>query len=224
MVTGAARGIGLALTRAHLDREGRVIANHRGAPGEGLEALKAKHGARLHLVSCDLRDPGIAARFEAELRGPLDVLVNNAGVFGPRGRTLSEDDRAGALEAYDVNALGVVYLTQAVLPFLKLAPRPRVVAVSSLLGTRAKAQRASLPYALSKAALNMAVHILAFDLAAHDIAVAGLRPGHVPTAMNGFTGPDTPEDSAAGLLRVIDGLSVCTPPPFLDFTGAHLSW
>lgn len=223
-ITGAGGGIGMALVRAHLARGGKVYAHHRGAPGDALTALQAAHPDRLTLVAFDLREPGISAAINASVDGPVDVLVNNAGVFGPRGRRLAEDDRAAALAAFDVNVLGAIYVTQALDARLKSAKRARIVAISSLLGTAQRADKASLSYALSKAALNMAVHMLAHDMAPHGIATAALRPGHVPTAMNGFTGPDSPEASAAGLLSVIDGLTPQTPPPFLDFTGAELDW
>jgi NAD(P)-dependent dehydrogenase (short-subunit alcohol dehydrogenase family) len=224
LITGAGRGIGLGLAGAHLARGGRVLASCRGAPSSELAELKSNYPDRLAVLDFDVRDTDAIERAAGAIAEPIDVIINNAGVYGPREPSFRELDTAGALEAFDINALGPMRVTAAFLPHLKQESRPRVVAISSLMGSMTKPGAGSLAYRLSKAALNRAMLAIGEELAPDGIAVACLRPGHVRTAMTTPSAPMTPDESAAGLLAVIDGLDAVGHTSFIDVTGALLSW
>lgn len=223
LITGANRGIGLALARAHLARGGRVIATHRReAPGPGLDAL-SEDSDRLSLLRWDLREPPDPARL-APLPDRIDVICANAGIFGPRDPSAFGLDQAGLREAFEVNALGTLRTVETFLPRLRTAPRPRIVALTSLMGTASRAGRGSLGYRMSKAAMNMAMQVMAAELAPEGIALACLRPGHVRTRMGGETGALSPAQSAAALLALVDGLQPGPGARLLDIDGTPLPW
>lgn len=224
VVTGAARGIGLAVAGAHLQRGGRVLATHRGDKPATLQALENRFPGRLGTLRHDLRD--VLAPDQVSPGAPLvvDVLFHNGGVYGPRTADFRNQDHAAVLDTIDTNALGLLRITEAILPHMASAPRPRIVAVSSLMGTLARIGRNDIAYRVSKAAMNMVFHVIAADLAATRIAMACLRPGHVRTDMGGPGGAISPAESAAAMLPVVDRLTFSAPPPFLDLTGEPLAW
>jgi NAD(P)-dependent dehydrogenase (short-subunit alcohol dehydrogenase family) len=224
LVTGAARGIGLAVVQAHLARGGKVLACLRDTPTDGVAALVAEHGPRLRLLTFDLRDGAAILRAASEVDDPIDVLFNNAGIYGPRADSFRGLDGHGCLDAVDVNAFGALRVIDAFLPQLQKTARPRIVAVSSLMGAMGHPGTGSLAYRVSKAALNKAMQTVAEELRPLGVSVACLRPGAVTTRMNPRPGQMSPEESAAHLLARVDALTVTASPQFLDTTGAVLSW
>ena len=224
VVTGSNRGIGLAVAEAHLAREGHVLAGFRGAPCDALLDLRDRFGDRLTHVPLDLRAPPDPDLIRQVVSRPIDVIFHNAGIFGPRAPGFRDLDHAAVLEAFDVNVLGMIRVTEAFLPYMEGAPRPRIVAVSSLMGTIAKAAPDSFAYRTSKAAMNMALHLMAAELTSSGIALACLRPGHVRTDMGGPHGSLSPAESAAAMLPIVDRLQPADRPPFLDIDGQALPW
>lgn len=224
LITGAGRGIGLALTQAHLERGGTVLATYRNALPKSLSELSGANPERLVPICFDQQQEQSPEQFRAFIRNPLDVMVHNAGVYGPRSPSFQNHNYAETLKTFDINTLGVLRVTEAFLPFMANAPNPRITAISSLLGTRAKAGANDIAYRLSKAALNMAMHVMAANLAPQKIATACLRPGHVRTDMGGPNGAISAEQSAQALLTVIDQMTFSPKPVFLDLTGEPLDW
>lgn len=223
MVTGAGRGIGLALVKTLLEQGKAVIAHHRGAPSSSLQELLDRYPDSLEHVAFDLRKPVGDDVLSALKPGPIDVLVNNAGVFGPRKRRIAPQDHAQSIEAFEVNVIGTVAVTELVLPRLKQSPNPRLAFITSLAGTAAKAAGAPMIYGASKASLNWLIQMFGFELSGDGVAVAGLRPGSVPTDMNPH-GRDDPQVCARGIIEVIDRMAPELPTPFWDFTGERLDW
>jgi NAD(P)-dependent dehydrogenase (short-subunit alcohol dehydrogenase family) len=232
LVTGANRGLGLSLVRALLARGDRVVAACR-QPGKATELnhLAGEHPGRLHLLPLDVADAKSQAELARELplvlndddgEGRLDLLVNNAGVLhsGERfGRV-----GAGHLEdSFRTNAMGPFLLVQALAPLL--ADGAKVANLSSVLGSIAATARFGTPsYAISKAAQNMATVLLAHALQERGIVVLALHPGWVQTDMGGKDATVAPEDSAEGLLRVIEGAKPCDSGRFLDWKGRAIEW
>ncbi|MCP2669680.1 SDR family NAD(P)-dependent oxidoreductase [Maricaulaceae bacterium EIL42A08] len=224
MVTGASRGIGLALSRAHVARGGQLVGNYRGNPPAELVELQDQNRDRVQLCAFDLRAGDIKQKLQDLDPGPIDVLINNGGINGPKKTGILGQDCEQALDVFNVNALGAVRVIESALPFLSESENPRVATISSLLGTFDKAAMGRFAYGLSKAALNFAVHLAAHEFYEKGIAFACLRPGHVQTRMNGFTGPMTPDESAQALLPIIDTMKPELPPPFFDYTGDRMDW
>ena len=228
LVTGGNRGLGLALVRALLGRGDRVVATCR-QPGKAtaLNTLAGEHPARLHVLPLDVAEPKSHAELARELplvlgEGRLHLLVNNAGVlhsgerFGNLGAAHLED-------SFRTNAMGPLLLTQALAPLL--ADGARVANLSSQLGSITGCSRFGTPsYNISKAAQNMATALLAHALAGRGIVVVALHPGWVRTDMGGEQATETVDASAAGLLRVVDGLGTEDSGAFRDWQGNTLPW
>ena len=229
LITGANRGLGLALARALLARGGHVVATCR-QPGKATELnrLAGEHPGRLHVLPLDVAQPRTHAELARELPlvigadGRIDLLVNNAGVLhsGERFGSVAADNLEDSLRT---NAMGPFLLTQALAPLL--ADGAKVANISSQLGSIANTARFGTPtYNMGKAAQNMATRLLAHALHERGIVVLALHPGWVQTDMGGKDAQVTPEASAHGLLQVIDGATRRDSGRFLDWRGDTLPW
>ena len=216
LITGSSRGIGLELARQLRDRGDAVIAACR-RPTPALEAL----GVRVE-AGVDVSDGGAVAALASRLEGvDLDWLINNAGIL--RRNTLGSVDYDSALRQLQVNALGPLRVTEALLP--KLSPGSKVAIVTSRMGSIADNSSGShYGYRMSKAAANMAGVSLARDLAPRKIAVCLLHPGYVATDMTGGKGEVSPAVAAAGLISRIDELRLATSGSFWHADGRVLPW
>lgn len=223
LVTGANRGIGLELVRQLLARKQRVTATARQPErAEALQQLLGDFGDALRIVTLDVgNDASIAALATTLGSQPLDVLINNAGVGS--NDNLMSFSREQALAIYATNAVSPMLVTRALLPALRAATSAKVVNISSLMGSVAdNTSSGSHAYRMSKAALNMATKCLAIDLARDGVVVAAMHPGWVKTDMGGKRAPIEVEDSAKGILKVVDGLDAKAAGALIDFTGRTL--
>ena len=222
IVTGANRGLGLALATALLARGDRVVAGCR-HPGQAsaLNRLAGEHPGRLQVLPLDVAAPKAPAEFAREVGlapAPLGLLVNNAGVLHT-GERFGSVSAANLEDSFRTNAMGPFLLTQALAS--RLADAAKVANITSELGSIAGTGRFGTPsYNISKAALNMASVLLRHALAERRITVLALHPGWVQTDMGGKSASITPGQSAAGLLRVIDGASFADSGRYLDWRGA----
>ena len=228
LVTGANRGLGLEFTRQLLARGDRVIATCR-HPGKALALteLAAAHPGHLHILPLDFaseRSIAEAARETAALTDSLDVLINNAGML-VSGERFGSIAHKSLTESFAANVAGPLLLTQALCPLLEKGKNPRVMNLSSRLGSLAGTQSFGTPsYAISKAALNMATRQLAAALAPQGIAVFCVSPGWVSTDMGGANAPVAPQNSVAGLLTVLDAATKNDAGQFVDYKGAEIAW
>jgi NAD(P)-dependent dehydrogenase (short-subunit alcohol dehydrogenase family) len=229
LVTGANRGLGLEFVRQLLARGDRVVATCR-HPGKAtaLNALAGEHPGRLHVLPLDVADPRAIAELQRELLlladdgDRLDLLVNGAGVLHS-GERFGSVSAVNLDDSFRTNAMGPFLLTQALAP--RLADGARVANITSQLGSIANTTRFGTPsYDISKAAQNMATALLAAALRERGILVVALHPGWVQTDMGGAGATVTPQDSVAGLLRVIDRLKAADSGRFLDWRGQSLPW
>ena len=155
---------------------------------------------------------------------PIDVLFCNAGISGKRGMALGSFDYDSWEEVLRVNLLGAAAVTEALLPNVLAGSRKLIAMMSSRLGSIAEASGMTLPYATSKAALNMLVKGLAATLASEGVIVVALSPGWVRTDMGGASAPLAPETSVAGLRQVIAGLRAADSGKFLSHDGSPIPW
>jgi len=216
LVTGANRGIGLALCRQLHQRGLETIGVCRRSSVE-LEAL----GVRVETgVDVTNEDSLVAlTRRIGSLR--LDLLINNAGVL--LNETVDALDFTQIRRQFEVNSLGPLRVTRALLP--KLARGAKIALITSRMGSIAdNTSGGHYGYRMSKAALNMAGASLAHDLRPRGIAVAILHPGFVRTEMTGQQGYIDPEQSARGLLERIDELTLDTSGQFWHVNGERLPW
>ena len=219
LVTGANRGIGLALCTLLAGRGEQVIAACRDS-SKALDAL----GVRVE-TGVEVGDPDSVQRLAETLAGqPLDWLINNAGVLrrdtlgGLHGEALDD-----LYLQFRVNSVGPLLVTQALLG--NLQPGAKIGIVTSRMGSVGDNTSGSYyGYRMSKAAVNAAGKSLAMDLKERGIAVALLHPGYVRTEMVGGGGDVEPEQAAAGLIARLDELTLDTTGGFWHANGEALPW
>jgi NAD(P)-dependent dehydrogenase (short-subunit alcohol dehydrogenase family) len=173
----------------------------------------------------DVTDEGsIAALARALGDAAIDVLVNNAGVYGCR-QSLGRIDYAGWEGILRTNVLAPVAVTEALLPALQRAARRRVALITSRMGSIAdNTSGGTYAYRSSKAALNAAGRCLALDLKDHGVIVLMLHPGWVRTDMGGAGARLEPRESIAGLRRIIDGAEMRQSGGFYAYDGSEVPW
>ena len=217
IVTGANRGIGLALAAGLAARGHKVLATCR-TSSPALDALGVEV---LRDVDVSM-DSGIAALVKAVGTRAVDWLVNNAGIY-VQGDRLGELNVEGLRKQFEVNALAPLRVTDALRD--RLGPGAKVALVTSRMGSiDDNTSGGAYGYRMSKAALNMAGKSLAVDLKGRGVAVAILHPGMVKTDMIGRYGQVEPEDAARDLIARIEGLTLETTGTFWHAKGQILAW
>jgi short-subunit dehydrogenase len=222
LITGAARGIGAELARQALAAGHEVIGTVRQVlpdVGDGMTLISGVDMTKLETI----------ARIGDALNGrPIDVLINNAGIIGPKRQSTLDMDFAGFEETLLVNAVAPLRVTQAVLPNLRAARDQngiaKIATISSAMGQLSRPSSSQIAYRASKAAVNKVMQGLAADLKREQIAVAILHPGWVRTDMGGGGADIAVEDSAAGILSVVDRLTMKTSGKFVNYDGQALEW
>lgn len=216
LITGSNRGIGLELVRQLHARGVRVFAACRTA-SDALRALDVEV-----IEDVDVADDGVGAHLR-EVVGdtPLDLLVCNAGVLS--GESLESMDWDAIRRQFEVNALGPLRVVHGLVDAL---PRgARIAIITSRMGSIADNTSGGMyGYRASKAAVNQVGRSLAHDLHDRGVAVQLLHPGYVRTEMTGGNGLIGPEESAAGLLRCIDELTIEDSGSFRHQNGEMLPW
>ncbi len=223
VVTGANRGIGLEFVKQLTERGEEVDAAARDPDDAAELRALVRPGVRLSIHRLDVvDDPSVHSFAEALPPGPVDVLVNNAGVSGVKGgEAIDPED---ILRVFDVNAAGTLRVVRALLPRLRAGKTRKIVNLTSQLGSIADATGGRYAYRLSKAALNMATRLLAEDLRGEGFLTVALHPGWVQTRMGGSAAPVPPEQSIRGMLRIVDGLRPEQSGRVFDFQGRELPW
>jgi NAD(P)-dependent dehydrogenase (short-subunit alcohol dehydrogenase family) len=212
LVTGANKGIGYEIA-AGLARRGfrvGVGARDAGRRDEAVAKLQAE-GLDAFGVPLDVTDDASVAAAAAQLaeQGGLDVLVNNAAITGGTPQEPTQVSADQVLAVVDTNVVGVIRVSNAVLPLLRQAPSPRIVNVSSTVGSlglqTAQAEAVgpiSAAYSPTKTYLNAITVQYAKELAGSGILVNAGCPGYVATDLNGHRGTRTPEQGAAIFLEL----------------------
>lgn len=211
LVTGANKGLGRETVRRLAESGWEVFLAARDAErGEKAVAELAAEGSTVRFVALDVTSEESVAAAADTVRaavGRLDVLINNAAIGGPRLRpheTRVDDLR----EVFETNVFGPVRVVRAFLPLLRASGNPRIVMVSSSVGSIEKvtdpAWRDLLPPALgyptTKAALNMITTMYALDL--RDMRVNAVDPGYTATDLNGHSGFQTVTEGTDAIVRL----------------------
>ncbi len=215
VITGANKGIGLELARQLSQRGDEIIATVR-TKSDALSDL----GVEV-VEGIDVTDDDAVARLVGALDGrTIDVLINNAGILTREG--LDDLDWDAIRAQFETNTLGPLRVTKALLP--NMTKGGKVAILSSRMASLAQNVGGSYAYRISKTAVNMVGSNLAIDLKERGIAVMLLHPGYVATDINGHSGPVSTEESARGLIPLIDGLTLEKSGTFWNFEGDELPW
>jgi NAD(P)-dependent dehydrogenase (short-subunit alcohol dehydrogenase family) len=217
IVTGANRGIGLALVELLRQRGLEVLAACRKSSTE-LERLGAEVVSGIDVSE----DGGIDRLVKAVGERAVDLLINNAGIM-VWPETLDRLDPISVRRQFEVNALAPLRVTTALRA--RLGRGAKVALITSRMGSiEDNGSGGAYGYRMSKAALNMAGKSLAVDLKPAGVAVAILHPGMVKTEMTGSHGQVEPLDAARGLLARIDAVTLETSGGFWHANGERLPW
>jgi NAD(P)-dependent dehydrogenase (short-subunit alcohol dehydrogenase family) len=219
LITGANRGIGLALTRQLSARGDRVVAVCRRSSPD-LDAT----GARVESGVDVSDDAAVAALAERLSDVRIDLLVLNAGILGRE--SLGGIDAAGfesMRRQFEVNTLGPLRVAQALLDHLAVGAKIGII-TSRMGSVSDNSSGGRYGYRASKAAVNAIGKSLAVDLKPRGIAVFLLHPGYVATDMVGGTGDVSPEQAAGQLIERLDSLELEQTGTFWHANGSELPW
>lgn len=226
LITGANRGLGLALTQ-HFIADGYQVIGTARKPSEATELKET--GARV--VQLDVTDDdSIAAMADLIENVPIDIVVNNAGYIASLERgiaSLENTTREQFLNTYNVNTVGPFMVTRALLPNLLLSGSDvkKVVNISSHGGIVNRENVEGIySYDPTKTALNKITIDLSKDLRSHNIAVIALAPGHNKTRMGGEGGQLEPEFSMGKAHQVIMEITMEDTGTFVGYSGFAIEW
>ena len=228
LITGANRGIGLELTRRYLAAGNNVIATCRN-PEESslLTGLRdqTQPAGQLECAKLEVTSADDVNQLTTTLTGrAIDVLINNAGVMGGDRQSLEDMDYDAWLNAFAINTIAPFRLIAALRENLRRAEHPRVITVSSQMGALSRTSKGSFAYRSSKAAVNKVMQVLALELEADGIICCPVHPGWVRTDMGGPQADISVEESAAGLIELIEGLTQSDSGRFWTYNGEEHSW
>ncbi len=226
LITGANRGLGLEFARQYAADGWQVIACCRkpdaadalnaladGNPAIEVHALDVTDGERLAALASSLRDR------------PIDLLLSNAGIYGPRGANFGSVPAADWLRVFEVNSVAPLMLAQAFAEQVAASERKLIAVVSSKMGSiDDNGSGGSYIYRSSKTAVNQVVKSLSVDLRERGITVVTLHPGWVRTDMGGPSAEITVEHSIAGMKAVLDGAGPAQSGQFIEYDGNPIPW
>lgn len=227
LITGASRGIGLEFVKFYAERGARVYACCRQPESaRDLAALAARSGGLVQVQPLDVTNERQVANLKAVLGDtPVDILINNAGIYGQDDARFGNTDVEAWLQAFRVNTIAPVKIAEALVENVARGTRRVMAFLSSKMGSiDDNGSGGSYVYRTSKTALNMAVKSMSIDLAPRGIAVVALHPGWVLTDMGGPSAEIDTATSVSGMARVLDGLDAANSGRFYEYDGSVIPW
>ena len=225
LITGSNRGIGLALAQNYAADGWRVYATARDpAQLRELQALAKKH-TTVSLHALDVADGDAIQALARQLKGePIDVLVNNAGVYDPSPR-FGHTDYDAWMHVFQVNTMAALRMAEAFVEHVAKSQRKIMAGISSGMGSITdNGSGGYYAYRTSKSALQMVMRSLAIDLAPRGILAVALNPGWVKTDMGGPGGSLMPEECARRLRGILDKLKQSDSGKFWHHAGKEFPW
>ena len=227
LITGANRGLGFEFAQQYLADGWQVYAACRD-PGSAseLRRLADASGHKLRILNLDVTNLSSVKAAAAEVDGQaIDLLINNAGIGGPRGQTVGNIDYEAWAKVLDANTMGPMRVSEAFVDNVARSERKLIVTLTSGRGSIAdNTSGGSVAYRSSKAAVNMAMRSLAIDLAPRGITCVVVNPGWVQTDMGGPRATITPAASVTSLRRLIDTLGPAQSGKFFNYNGREYAW
>ena len=230
LITGANRGIGLAIVRQYLQNSDvEVLATARNPEtANELQQLANAHPSQLMVLQLDVTDTQSVATFAEKTANHvtgLDVLINNAGVKPPYdAETFANITTETLLNVLAINVAGPLMVIKALVDLLAVGNNPRIINISSQMGSMTWSGGNYYAYCTSKAALNMVTKRLATDLHNRGITVIAMHPGWVRTDMGGSSASLSPAESASGIINVAASLNPTYNGQFLKWNGEPHAW
>lgn len=223
-ITGANRGIGLSLTQLYINNGWRVHATTRDLSNSQELVNLSKNNPSLTLHELDVTNYQKVAELAQQLP-VIDLLINNAGYYGPKGAGFGHTDVREWRKVFEVNTIAPLKLVETFYPLLAQSPMKKIACISSKVGSMTEnTSGGGYIYRSSKAALNSVAKSLSNDLKEQGFTVVALHPGWVQTAMGGPNALIDSQTSAKGIAQVIEQSTPQNSGQFINFDGTELPW
>ncbi|MCG5500748.1 SDR family oxidoreductase [Ectothiorhodospira lacustris] len=226
VITGANRGIGLAFAQQYAEAGARVLAACRHPEqARELNRLAAKTRGRVSVHPLDVTNPVQIQALAGILSDtPVDILINNAGSYGPAS-AFGNTDVAGWMETLHINTVAPLKIMEALVDPVAAGNRRLMINLSSKMGSMGdNGSGGSYIYRSTKAALNAVVVSAARDLKARGITVVAQHPGWVRTDMGGPNGEIDTTRSVTAMRGIFEHLSLADSGRFIDIDGSDIPW
>lgn len=223
MITGANRGLGLEFARQYLADGWRVVATCR-TPKQAKELVGLKGNIKIRPL--DVTDAAQVRALARSLKGTaIDVLINNAGIFGPRKDVFGRVDTEAWDEVFRVNVMAPMLISEVFADHVTRSEKKTIIAITSKMGSiEGTNTGGGYIYRSSKAALNMVMRSLSVTLKPRGITVAMIHPGWVRTDMGGAGAAIDPVESVAAMRKLIAGLKPKASGSFYNYDGTPIPW
>lgn len=227
LITGANRGIGLELVKQYLSKGGWVVHAACRTPdkADDLRELQKQHPEQLILCQLDVSSKESIDALVQSLQGQaIDCLINGAGIYTDKFQSLWDLDYDQWAETFAINTMAPLRVSTALMPNLEKAPTPKIITLSSQMGSMLKPMPGSVAYRSSKAAVNKVMQVLADEVKPRGVIVVPMHPGWVRTDMGGEDGDISTSESARGIISVIDSLTIDQTGQFFKWNGEQHPW
>ncbi len=227
LITGANRGIGLEMVKFSMEQGWSVFACCRNPHNaENLFNIAKLSNGQISVHIADMQELGTLQALSYELRNDaIDILFNNAGIYGCDKNTFGSVDVESWLQAFQVNSIAPLKMVEAFSEQLLMGNRKLVACMSSKMGSMAdNGYGNSYIYRSSKAALNAVVKSLSIDLKEQGIISVALHPGWVKTDMGGPDAEITTRQCVEQLFSLLSDLTIKDSGRFIDIDGSDIPW
>ena len=226
LITGSNRGIGLELAHQYAAQGWQVLACCREPDQATALNRLAEQFPDITLHALDIVQQDQVQKLAADLRGrPIDILFNNAGIYGPYDAVFGNTDETRWIECLHVNVIAQMKMMEAFLAHVAESKHKLIAAMSSKMGSMAdNGSGGSYIYRSSKAALNAVMKSAAIDLAPRGVKVAILHPGWVQTDMGGPNAEITAAESVGRMREILGTVTAENSGTFFDIDGSTIPW
>ena len=226
LVTGANRGLGIEFVEQYLNEGNEVIATYRNENSSMDLIEMGNERSNLKLLQLDVSSNKSLNSFAENLGNfPIDIFINNAGVYGPRNSSFGNVDEENWIPAIKVNAIAPILMTQLIIKNIRSGADKKLIYITSKMGSIDDNKGGgAYVYRSSKTALNAVVKSLSVDLENEGIVVALIHPGWVKTDMGGPNALIDRETSVRGMTEVISNLDISSTGNFYNYEGSIIPW
>ena len=227
IITGANRGLGLEFAKQYAADGWRVHACCRNPDkAVDLAALAESSGGTVTMHGLEVTDGAAVSALAESLSGaPVDLLLNNAGVYGPKRQTMADMDYDGWLATFAANSMAPLRLAAALAGNVAASEHKRIVTITSRMGSIEQNESgAQIAYRSSKAAVNMVMDCVANELRPEGVTCVVFHPGWVRTDMGGPSAALEIEESVSSMRAAIAKLTAANTGGFFNYDGTSLPW
>ena len=226
LITGSNRGIGLELVHQYAAQGWQALACCRRPDQATTLNRLGEQFPNIAIYTLDVAQQDQVQKLATQLHDcRIDILFNNAGVYGPDDAVFGNTDEARWLECLHTNVIAPMQMMEAFLTHVAASKHKLIAAMSSKMGSMAdNGSGGSYIYRSSKAALNAVVKSMSIDLGDDGIKCVALHPGWVKTDMGGPNAEISTRESVTSLFNILLSLSAEDSGRFIDIDGTDIPW